>query len=85
MSRPAGMSRAAAAVPAAVVGTTRPLGLAFWVAVVAAVLALELVARLTGGGLPTLGQLVARYLPTPVLRAAAVAVWLYAGWHLFAH
>jgi hypothetical protein len=85
VSGAAGVSRAAAAVPAAVVGTSRPLGLAFWVAVVAALLALELVARLTAGGLPSLGRLVARYLPTPVLRAAAVAVWLYAGWHLFAH
>ena len=45
----------------------------------------EALAHLTRKPVPSAGDLVARYLHRPVLRAVAIAVWLYAGWHLFSH
>ncbi|HLJ09204.1 MAG TPA: DUF6186 family protein [Acidimicrobiia bacterium] len=70
---------------AVLVGSSQAVGLTFWVAITAAVLGLEVTARLTRSAVPSLGDLVARYLPDPLLRAAGVALWLFAGWHLFSH
>ena len=68
-----------------VIGSSKPIGLAFWLAVVAALSALEALSRLTSWPVPGVGDLVARYLRRPFLRGLGVAVWLVAGWHLFAH
>ena len=46
---------------------------------------LEALGHLTRGPVPSAGDLVARYLHRTILRAVAIAVWLYAGWHLFSH
>jgi hypothetical protein len=75
---------------AVAVGSDRVLGLVFWVAVIAAAGLLEAAAHLTAHltqrrRVPRAGDLIARYLGTPALRAVAIAAWLYAGWHLFSH
>jgi hypothetical protein len=68
-----------------VVGSDKPLGLAFWSVVIATLAGLELLARRHPARLPTFASVVEHYLGHPAWRAAAVAVWLYAGWHLFSH
>ena len=68
-----------------VIGSSKPIALAFWLAVIAALSTLEALTHLTRGPVPSAGDLVARYLHRPVLRSVAIAVWLYAGWHLFSH
>jgi hypothetical protein len=67
------------------VGSNKLIGLAFWLAVLAALGALEGLSRLTRVPVPNAGAIVARYLRHPVVRSSAIAVWLYAGWHLFCH
>ncbi len=68
-----------------VIGSSKPIALAFWLAVIAALSTLEALTHLTRGPVPSAGDLVARYLHRTVLRVVAIAVWLYAGWHLFSH
>jgi antibiotic biosynthesis monooxygenase (ABM) superfamily enzyme len=68
-----------------VIGSSKPIGLAFWLAMIALLSTLEALAHLTRWPVPSAGDLVAHYLHRTVLRAAAIAVWLYAGWHLFSH
>lgn len=77
----------ASVVVAVLVGSDKAVGLVFWSLVLAVLAALEVAARRARrpGRPPSLGELVARYLAHPVWRTAAVAVWLYAGWHLFSH
>jgi hypothetical protein len=77
----------ASVVVAVVVGSDKAVGLAFWSLVLAVLASLEVAARRARGPgrPPSLGELVARYLARPAWRAASVAVWLYAGWHLFSH
>ncbi len=82
---PVAMGRGSAVGSAVVVGSDKPAGLAFWSVVIAAVAGLELLARRHPERLPSAGSLVGHYLGHPALRAVAVAVWLYAGWHLFSH
>jgi hypothetical protein len=67
------------------IGSSKPVGLAFWLVVIAALSTLEALAHLTRWPVPSVEDLVARYLAHPALRVAAVAIWLYAGWHLFSH
>ncbi|MHB1711820.1 MAG: DUF6186 family protein [Acidimicrobiales bacterium] len=68
-----------------VIGSDKAIGLLFWVTVIAAVTTLEVIARAGHRNLPSLADLIERYLPHPVVRAAAIGLWLYAGWHLFSH
>lgn len=82
---PAGLAGAARPLLAVLIGSNKPVGLAFWLAVIVALGTLEALAHLTRLPLPALEDLVGRYLRHPVARAAGVAVWLYAGWHLFSH
>ncbi|MGH2718755.1 MAG: DUF6186 family protein [Actinomycetota bacterium] len=70
---------------AILVGSRPGVGLDFWLVVSALALGLEAAARFTRLPVPPLSDLVARYLPTPLLRTAGVALWLFAGWHLFSH
>jgi hypothetical protein len=68
-----------------VVGSSKPIGLAFWLAVIAALGGLEALAHWSRWPVPSFGDIVARYLHHPFARAGAIVVWLYAGWHLFSH
>jgi len=74
-----------AQITAVVVGSDKPAGLAFWSVVIAALFGLELLARRYPERLPSFASVVGHYLGHPAWRAAAVAVWLFAGWHLFSH
>jgi len=60
------------------------MGMAFWLAVITALGALEASAHLTSWPIPTCEELVG-YLRCPLARLVAVALWLYAGWHLLSH
>jgi hypothetical protein len=71
--------------PAVVIGSDKLVGLGFWVGVVVAFGALEVVAHLPRSKVPTLEDLVTRYLHQPWARASVVGLWLFAGWHLFSH
>jgi len=68
-----------------VIGSNKLVGLAFWLAVIAALGALEAFSHLSRWPVPSAGDMVARYLGHPVVRAGAVALWLFAGYHLFSH
>lgn len=70
---------------AILVGSRPAVGLAFWLVITALFLGLELAARFSRLPVPSLSDLVARYLPVPALRTVGVALWLFAGWHLFSH
>jgi hypothetical protein len=68
-----------------VVGSNKYVGLAFWLAVIATLGALEALAHWSRWPVPSFGDIVARYLHHPFARGGAIVVWLYAGWHLFSH
>ncbi|MCL4422519.1 MAG: hypothetical protein M1115_05020 [Actinobacteria bacterium] len=70
---------------AVLIGSSKPLGLAFWSTVLLVLTAYELAGHLRLRGVWTLEEVVHRYFHHRLARAAAVAVWLYAGWHLFSH
>jgi hypothetical protein len=79
-------SQLRALAPSAVlIGSNKAVGLAFWLVVIAAFSVLEIVARSTRVPVPSFGELVARYLRHPAVRALGIALWLFAGWHLFSH
>lgn len=70
--------------PALLLPANRGAGVVFWVAVVAAALCIELVARRSNGRIAGVGEVV-RYLSgPPVARILLVAAWVFAGYHLFA-
>ncbi len=73
---------------AVLIGSNKVVGLAWWSAVLFLLGALEAAARSVGRlsrRPPSIVDLVGRYLRHPVARSAAIAVWLFAGWHLFSH
>ena len=81
---PAGVVAAHPVCPALLLPDSRAVGVVFWLAVLAAAVSVDVVARHSGGRMATSGELV-RWLTMPVLaNAAAVAVWMFAGYHLFA-
>lgn len=82
---PAALGGALGMVLGVVIGSDKVIGLAFWATVIAAITALEVMARLGHRGFPSLADLIERYLHHPIVRAAAIGLWLYAGWHLFSH
>ncbi len=75
----------ASPLPAVVVGSNKAVGLAFWLVVIVALSTLELLARCTRVPVPSFTDLVTRYLSHPAARVGAIALWLFAGWHLFSH
>lgn len=64
---------------------TRTVTLAGYLVLAAASVAVEIAARWPGrtGGVATLSSLLAAALRRPVVRALAMAAWLWLGWHLF--
>ncbi len=50
---------------------------------VAAAVILEIRARMSGGGAPSLGDLADAVTRQPAGRSAALMGWLWLGWHLF--
>ena len=88
MSSPSHLGVAASVVGqsfSVVIGSNNLIGLAFWLAVIAALGALEALAYWSRWPVPSFGDIVARYLHHPFARTGAIVVWLYVGWHLFSH
>jgi hypothetical protein len=73
-----------AAVPALLVPSSPPLGVAFWVAVPVAALIVDLVARRSAGRLATAEEFVRFISTSRTANVVLVAAWLFAGYHLFA-
>ena len=61
-----------------------PIGVAFWIAVPAAALCIDLLARRSSGTMATAEELVRFISTSPVANAALIAGWVFAGYHLFA-
>lgn len=74
-----------AVVPALLLPHSRAIGVAFWIAVVVAGLAADLVARRSAGRLATAEEFVRFVSRPPPARVLLIAAWTFAGWHLFAH
>jgi hypothetical protein len=63
--------------------TARWVTLTGWIFLAAAVVALELRARLWPARFVTLGETAAALLRLPPVRGLALGGWLWLGWHLF--
>jgi hypothetical protein len=70
--------------PALLLPSNKPAGVAFWIAVPVAAIALDLWARRSAGRLATAEELV-RFVSTATLaNFALILAWAFAGYHLFA-
>ncbi len=73
-----------AVAPALLLPSSRPAGVAFWIAAVVAAFAVDVVARRSGGRLATAEEFV-RFISTATLvNVVLIAAWAFAGYHLFA-
>jgi Family of unknown function (DUF6186) len=63
--------------------SARTATFAGWFVLIAAVVALEIRARVRPGRYATLADTVAALVRVPFLRGLALAGWLWLGWHLF--
>jgi hypothetical protein len=73
-----------ASVPALLLPSSPPLGIAFWVAVPVAALVIDLVARRSAGRLATADEFVRFVSTARTANVVLIAAWLFAGYHLFA-
>jgi hypothetical protein len=73
-----------AAGPALLLPSSRPLGIAFWVAVPVVAVLIDLVARRTDGRMARADEFVRFISTAPAAKVALVVVWAFAGYHLFA-
>jgi hypothetical protein len=71
--------------PALLLPYSRPVGAAFWIALVVVCVSVDVVARHTGGRLATAGEFVRLISRPPLANFLLVGAWTYAGWHFFAH
>ena len=70
--------------PALLLPSSRPVGIVFWVGLLVVVFAVELFARRSAGRVATAGEFV-RFISTATMaNVALMAVWAFAGYHLFA-
>ena len=73
-----------AARPALLLPSSRPLGVAFWLAVLVAGVVIDLVARHSDGQRATAEELVRFASTSRVANVALLVAWTFAGYHLFA-
>lgn len=71
--------------PALLLPASKAAGIAFWLALVATAVLVELVARRSGGRLATAGELVRLTTRWTAVGVVLAVGWAYGGWHLFAH
>jgi hypothetical protein len=69
---------------ALILPSSRPAGVAFWIAVLAAGVVTDLVARRTDGRVATAEEFVRFVSTSRVANVALVVAWTFAGYHLFA-
>ena len=74
----------AAVSPALLLPSSRPAGVAFWIAVLVAAVAVDLVARRSHGRLATAEELVRFISTASVANFVLIVAWAFAGYHLFA-
>lgn len=70
---------------ALLIGTDPSTGFAFFAAVMAAAGVLEALSRCRRSGVASLAETLRRLGEPPALRLMSAAVWVFGGWHLFAH
>jgi hypothetical protein len=70
--------------PALLLPSSPPLGVAFWLAVPAAAVCLDLVARHSSGKVANAEEFVRFVSTSPLANLALIAAWVFAGYHLFA-
>jgi hypothetical protein len=70
--------------PALLLPSNRPVGVVFWVGLLVVAVAVDLIARRSAGRLATAEEF-ARFISTAaVANVVLIAVWVFAGYHLFA-
>jgi hypothetical protein len=72
------------AAPALLLPQSPPAGVAFWVAVPVAAVLIDLAARRSGGRWASAEEFVRFVSTSAVANVALIAVWVFAGYHLFA-
>lgn len=71
--------------PAVLLPSSRPAGVAFWLGVVVVAVAIDQIARRSGGRFANAEELL-RFITTPkAANVILVVAWTYAGYHIFAH
>ena len=70
--------------PALLLPSSPPVGIAFWIAVPLAGIAIDLVARHTDGAVATAEEFVRFISTSRVVHVLLIAAWAFAGYHLFA-
>jgi hypothetical protein len=74
-----------ATMPALLLPSSRPAGVAFWLGLVVAIVLVDLAARRSGGRLANSEEFL-RFITAPMAaNVLLVVAWTYAGYHLFAH
>jgi hypothetical protein len=73
------------AMPALLLPSSRPAGVAFWLGIVVAIVLVDLVARRSEGRMANGEELVRLITATAAANVLLVVAWTYAGYHLFAH
>jgi hypothetical protein len=74
-----------ATMPALLLPSSRPAGVAFWLGLVAATVLVDLAARRSGGRLANAEECL-RFITAPTAaNVLLVVAWTYAGYHIFAH
>ena len=79
------MIRHPATVLALLEGSSRAIGVAFWLGVLVCAGGIELLARRSAGRIATFEELLRVSSRPLAARIVLVLAWAYAGWHLFAH
>jgi hypothetical protein len=78
-------ARHAATVPALLLPSSRAVGVAFWIGLIVACVLVEIAARQSRGRLADAEEFVRQISGPTAANALLVVIWMYAGWHLFAH
>lgn len=71
--------------PALLLGSSRAVGIGFWLGVVVAAAVIDLGARRSRGTLANGEELLRVITASLVANVLLIVAWGYAGWHLFAH
>ena len=78
-------SHSPSTMPALLLPSSRPAGVAFWLGLVVAIVLIDLAARRSGGRLANSEEFL-RFITAPAAaNVLLVVAWGYAGYHLFAH
>jgi hypothetical protein len=74
-----------AIVPALLLPPSRAVGVTFWAGLIVACVLVEIAARRSRGRLADAEEFVRQISGPTAANALLIVMWMYAGWHLFAH